>query len=148
MNRIGRILGGAALLAVVAAPSAADARTSSTHATNSRSVVRVMRRAPRTCSWVPARRVIRERAVVVRAGFWKETVHPERTRYVLDLDRCRFVRVVVSPRRVERTWVPAVVEMRREAVTVPGYWKCNGHRHSHAVHHRPAVRLHRRVGHH
>ena len=72
-------------------------------------------RAPR-CA---VRYEIRVERVIVREGFWREEIVPATFGVRFDFGCRRFVRVVVRPASVVRTWVSPVIEERVVRVVVP-----------------------------
>ncbi len=78
----------------------------------------------RHCAWRPARYEDRVERVLVRAGYWREEAVPATFGLRFDFGCRRFVRVVVRPASVTRTWVPPVYGERVVRVLVPGRWDC------------------------
>lgn len=61
---------------------------------------------------------------VVLPGHHVERVIPARFAIRWSPRRCAYVRVLVSPRRVVREWVPERVRVERRRVWVGGGWRC------------------------
>jgi len=76
------------------------------------------------CAWMPTHFEDRIERVVVREGYWREESAPATVGFRFDFGCRRFVRVVVRPAAVVRTWVPPVVGERVVRVLVPGRWDC------------------------
>lgn len=76
------------------------------------------------CAWRPARYEDRVERVVLRDGYWREESVPATVGVRFDFGCRRFVRVVLRPSSVSRTWVPPVYGERVVRVLVPGRWDC------------------------
>jgi len=121
------LLGTMALAGAATTAPAARARDGDGRAPAARPVAVAVRGHARACTWIPAHRAVRTERVLLRAGRWREEVVPAVTRTVLDLSSWRLRRVVVTPARTRRSWVPPEWGERRVPVLVPGRWACSGH---------------------
>ena len=73
--------------------------------------------------WRPGHFEDRVERTLVRDGFWREEAVPAAAELRFDFAGRRFVRVVVRPAAVVRTWVPPVYGERVVRVYVPGRWE-------------------------